>query len=609
MQGTSYATDNLTSKLKAWLLRLKDVLETSHDAKCNRLALSVTGFSASGQEIYLSEPIDRVPASEISQVRAESARLNRVAVSHTKASGAGREVEHNICIVAPFPPAAAEITGWIEIEARVPSEKTIRPFIDDVTQAMGWVLFHVENERRERDQEERASSFQALEAIVSLSSSQNFTDAARALVSEIANRFNCDRVSLGLLVRNKIKIEAISHTSRFSRSSIVSRLLRSAMEEAVDQNSVVGWPENASESFINRQQSELVERDRSKSVLTVPMFDGDTCRGALTFERYNNREFSDNEIHTIEALSSILTPLLIDKRDADRWLFVHAFFSMVSLLKKLFGKRNFVAKVVVASIILAGLALIFIERPQYVVARATVEGQEIRTISPAFDGVILSANVAQGEQVKSGEILFSLDDREFALERTRLIAQKRQAELELDRSLSSRERTETALINARLKQIDSQLSLIDEQIERSVVRAPFDALVVSGDLTKSIGVAVSRGEPLMRLSPLSNYDVQLDVEEKDLRLVTEGLPGTLTLSALPSRTFDIEVTDLVPFARYQDGATLFSVEARLVNDQTPLLHGMTGSSRLRVGTRPLYILWGLPVYNQARLWAWRNLAL
>ena len=609
MQGTSYATDGLASKLKTWLLQLKALLEASHDVKCYRLGLSVTTSAKPDHDIYISEPTDRVPASEIPRTRDEAARLNRIAISHIKTLGAAEDTSQNICIVAPLPSILTVTEGWIEVEARVSSERLIRLIIDDITQAMGWVLFHIEHEKREADQEDRDRSFRALEAIVSLSSSQSFSDASRALVSELASRFECDRVSLGLLSRNKIKIEAISHTSRFSRSSVVSRLLRSAMEEAIDQNSVIGWPENTPETFINQQQSELVEYDESKSVLTVPLFDGEICRGALTFERYKNRGFSNEDIHTVEALAGILTPLLIDKRDADRWLIVHAFFSLVNLLKKLFGKRHFIAKVVVFSILLLGLALTFIERPQYVLAQATVEGREIRTMSPAFDGVILSANVTQGEQVRKGDLLFSLDDREFALERTRLLAQKRQAELELDRSLSSRDRTETALINARLEQIESQLSLVDEQIERSAVRAPFDALVVSGDLTKSIGVAVSRGEPLMTLSPLSEYDVQLDVEEKDLRIVTEGMEGSLTLSALPSQTFSIEVTNLVPFARYQEGTTLFSVEAQLTDEDTPLLHGMTGSSRLTVGTQPLYVLWGMPIYNEARLWAWRNLAL
>lgn len=607
MQVTESARDELSSELMNWLVQLSAALNADGNL-CKRVALWLPDLSDSRDGLFISLPQDRVPAAEMSRTREEAARLNRITLSGLSSAGNSKAGDA-IHIVVPMSVADPDRSGWIEVEAHVTSQDLAQGLIEKITQALGWLLFRLELAKGASLKGAGDRSFRALEAIVSLSSSEQFSDAVRALVSDLANRFDCDRVSIGLAKRNTVKLEAISHTSRFTRSSTVSRRLRGAMEEAIDQSAVVAWPANISGSFINDQQSELVENDATKAVLTVPLFDGSAIQGAITFERANGNNFTSDDVLTIEALCNILTPLILDKRKADRWLISHALVASANMLKRLLGKRHFAAKTVVLVMVLISAALVLIQWPHYITSEATIVGREIRTLSPAFDGVILRADAKQGEQVTEGQFLFSLDDREFELERSRLVAQRRQAELELDRALSSRDRTESALINARLEQIDSQLLLIRDQIDRSIVRAPFDALIVSGDLTRSIGSAVNRGEPLLTLAPLTEYQVKLDVEEDDLRSVYEGQRGTLTLSALPNRRFTLEVAELVPVARYEGGSTLFTVEANLLDEEAPLLHGMTGSSRLFVEDLPLYLLWGRPLYNEARLWAWRTFAL
>lgn len=141
------------------------------------------------------------------------------------------------------------------------------------------------------------------------------------------------------------------------------------------------------------------------------------------------------------------------------------------------------------------------------------------------------------------------------------------------------------------------------------MRAPFDALVVSGDLTRSIGRAVSRGETLLILSPLNEYRVVLETPEADIAKLEAGQKGQLRLSAVPERSFSVEVTELVPVAQYRNNETVFSVETQLLDRPDILLHGMTGSARIQVSEQPLFILWGKPLWDRIREWAWRNMPL
>ena len=53
----------------------------------------------------------------------------------------------------------------------------------------------------------------------------------------------------------------------------------------------------------------------------------------------------------------------------------------------------------------------------------------------------------------------------------------------------------------------------------------------------------------------------------------------------------------------------FFVETQLLDRPDILLHGMTGSARIQVSEQPLFILWGKPLWDRIREWAWRNMPL
>ena len=63
-----------------------------------------------------------------------------------------------------------------------------------------------------------------------------------------------------------------------------------------------------------------------------------------------------------------------------------------------------------------------------------------------------------------------------------------------------------------MKQIDAQLELIDAQLARMRLTAPFSGVVVSGDLSQSLGSPVEHGQVLFEVAPLDAYRVILEVE-------------------------------------------------------------------------------------------------
>lgn len=594
-----------TERVELWLYHLSVIIACEPGVEFLRVATNLVLDEAGETRILASYPNNRAPSKDIDIAKTEAFRLGRIALAGGMPEAG---TAHPTSIVIPLHMKDGIAHSWIECEARFSHNDQISAIIDRIGLAFGWLLFFKSENSESSSKQANEKSVSALNSIVSLTAAKGFSDASRSLVTDLAERFKCDRVSLGLSNRKKIKVRAISNAGKFSSSMLLVRRLRQAMEEAYDQKQILLWPPlKDQDDLLLNAQAELAEKDITRCILTIPLFDGRSQQGAISFERSGNNKFGTSEIETLEALSSVLTPLILDKRHNDRWLLSRAFFSLKNFIMLALGRRFFAIKLSIVSAIVVFTLLAVIERPQTVVADATVNGSETRTISAAFDGFIEQVYAQEGNQVKEGDLLVQLDDRDFNLERLRLLALRSQAELELDRAISVRDRGDTELIQARLRQVDAQLALIDQQILRSAVRAPFDALIVSGDLTRSVGRAVSRGETLLVLSPLNEYQVTIDTSERDVAKLHPGQIGQLKLSAIPDQNFEITITELVPVARYENNMTLFSVQTNLLTEPDILLHGMTGSARIKVDQVPLYVLWGTPLLDRAREWLWRNL--
>ncbi len=198
-------------------------------------------------------------------------------------------------------------------------------------------------------------------------------------------------------------------------------------------------------------------------------------------------------------------------------------------------------------------------------APGTVNGEARRAVSAPFDGYLQTQFARAGDVVRAGAVLAELQDNDLVLNRLRKLAARRQTEAERDQALAKRDLAQAAIAKAALEQKDAEIALDEEMLERARIRAPFDAVVVSGDLAQSIGKPVSRGDVLYELAPLDRYRVTLNVPETAIGSIRAGQKGQLLLTALPERPFAVEVIAVTPVARVADGVNSFEVLAHLAD--------------------------------------------
>jgi multidrug efflux pump subunit AcrA (membrane-fusion protein) len=160
---------------------------------------------------------------------------------------------------------------------------------------------------------------------------------------------------------------------------------------------------------------------------------------------------------------------------------------------------------------------------------------------------------------------------------------------------------------AEVAQTDAKLALISDKLEHATLTAPFDGVVVSGDLNQYLGTPVEQGKLLFQIAPLNAYRVILQVDERDISNLTLGQTGKLTLSGLPGQTLDFAVQQITPVANQQEGRNFFRAEARLLGASDRIRPGMEGVGKVGVGSRKLIWIWTHSLVDWFRFWIWKEL--
>jgi len=213
--------------------------------------------------------------------------------------------------------------------------------------------------------------------------------------------------------------------------------------------------------------------------------------------------------------------------------------------------------------------------------------------------------VRAGDVVHAGDVMAALDDKDLGIERLKWSTKKGEQEREYGKALAKQERAEASIIQAQIQQAVAQIDLLDEEIKRTRIVAPFDGLVISGDLSQSVGAAVKRGDELFQVAPLDSYRVILKVDERDITDIRPGQEGILLVTSIPLQPLHYVVTRVTPIAEAEEGMNSFRAEAMLQESSGRLRPGMKGVSKTDVEQRLLIRIWTQRLVDWARVMIWK----
>ena len=534
---------------------------------------------------------------------AERALTERMQVAVPAPANSGSD-ESGLHIAFPIE-SRGEVHGVVVVDAVAKPGADLQRILRRLHWGAGWIEGFVWRNRTEESKRQLDVAAIALEMLAVVNEHETLDGAAIALVNELAQRLNCERVAFGLVVRQGLRLRAMSNAAWFQKKADIVAAIENAMEEAFDQAaSIVIPPLPATANRIAIAHADLMKAWNATTVASVVMRTRAETVGILSFERMSGEPFDTTHLDVFELVSALVGPVLRMKAESRRLFAGRAATIALDATHVLFGRKHPAAKLGAIATVLAVALLVFWTGEFRITAKSVLEGSVQRAAVAPFQGFIQEAPAKAGDIVHAGQLLASIDDRDLRSDVMKWESE-RQKNIQRERdALAKHDRAGSLVASAQLRQAEAELALATDKLSRTRIVAPIDGLVVSGDLSQLVGTPVEQGKVLFEIAPLSSYRVVLQVSEFDIRYVSLAQRGLLSLTGAAGATVPFEVERITPVATTQSGRSAFRVEALLEPTEIQLRPGMEGVAKLSVGKASLLWIWTRSVVERLKVLVW-----
>ncbi|MCG2593344.1 HlyD family efflux transporter periplasmic adaptor subunit [Ramlibacter sp. XY19] len=498
------------------------------------------------------------------------------------------------------------LRGAVVMEIRARPDPEVQRVLRLVHWGIAWLVAEFRQQALAGHQK-RADRLEVAQQLVATALQESaLRAAALAVANDLAGRLACERVALGFVRHDRVEVEAISHTATFDRRSDFVRLLAEAMDEVPDLAQSFVHPPLGPDAVGGLAHAALSAARDDGAVLSVPLANDNDTLGVLTLERRRDQPFSAEELELCETLGQLLGPIFAMKQQEALGLVQRTGLAMRRGGTMLFGPQHPGLKLATLVVVVAAAVLAVATVSYRVSAKVLIEGAVQRAVVAPYQGYVAESHVRAGEAVRRGQMLARLEDRDLLLERARWSSEAEQMARRYRQSAAAQERAGMSIAAAQEDQARAQLALVEERLSRATLVAPFDGLVVTGDLSQMLGSPVEQGKVLFEVAPLDAFRVILNVDERDIADVARGQRGELTLSGMPYERLPFTVRNITPVSTAQEGRNFFRVEAQLDSADARLRPGMEGVGKVEAGERKLLWIWThtFTEWVQLALWRW-----
>lgn len=455
-----------------------------------------------------------------------------------------------------------------------------------------------------QNQQALSHSTAVLDLLALMNAEERFLAVAMTLCNELAARHKCDRVSLGWIDGGYVRLQAISHTEKFERKMEAIKAIEQTMEESFDQDEIVVCPPPDGAAMVTRDHEAFADSQKVKFLCSVPIRVNGSPVGVVTCER-NTEPFEDSETRLLGLCAEMVGRRMSELKERDCWLGARAAAATREALSKIVGVRHTWAKVISAGVAV-GLAVLFFGTMNYrVKASFILRTDDIAILSAPFNGFIEEAPARPGDPVHPKDTLLKLDTRDLLLEEAAALADLDRFTRDAEKSRATNGLAEMRIAMAQAEQARVRLDSVRFHLSQAVLTAPFDGVVVEGDLKKRIAAPVKQGDPLFKIARTDRMYVECEVKENDIHEVRDDAGGQIAFASQPKLKFPMRLERIEPVAQVKDQKNIFIVRCQV---QCPAESwwrpGMTGVAKLDVGRRTFFWVISHRTVDFLRMYFW-----
>ncbi|MFN4171156.1 MAG: HlyD family efflux transporter periplasmic adaptor subunit [Pseudorhodobacter sp.] len=489
-------------------------------------------------------------------------------------------------------------------------EPQLRPILRRLQWGAGWLYGIIAERQSRNDRDTSADTSAALRVLAAMEDGETLEASLRAFVNEVQALIRAERVSVALVHGGRLRLRALSQTAEPETRSAGARSLVQAMEEGRVQIQPLTWPAPEPTGVaVLAAHAAHAARSGALGIVTLPLTVAGRIIGMVSAERMQpdpgGGRFSAPEQARLEAIAGLCAPMLHLRMRENRIWSGRGRLWLGRAVAAVFGRRSPGIRMAAGLLAVSAVILGTVQTGMRITAEAELRGDMQRVAVAPFDGFIAAAAVRAGDTVRAGDVLAVLDDTDLRLDLLRWESERARLEQEKSTALAAGDRARIAALDAQIARVAADAELARSRLDRVRIRAPFDGLVISGDLSQRLGAPVRQGDDLFQVASGQDLRLDLRVGEYDIGLVEAGATGRLALSGISGAEIAFEVTRIAELASAGAGGTVFRAEARLIDPPPGLRPGLDGVAKVDAGRAPLFHALFRPVTTRLRILLWK----
>jgi RND family efflux transporter MFP subunit len=451
-----------------------------------------------------------------------------------------------------------------------------------------------------------------LEALVrtsgEITSTLDLDRVLQAIVNGPSSVVPYERAGIALEERGRTELRAVSGVAQLNADDPQYSRLRDLLR----------WGAILKEPLLVTQHGDEIDSDREetrakfheyfaetgmRACYLIPLMDEEGRVGTLLFESSDPGFLTEAHLEMITVLASQATVALRNASLYKEVPFIGILQPLVERKKRFLALEKHRRVALIAGAAAALVFLFAVPLPLRVDGNAVVAPAHSAHLGSEFDGVIKNVYVHEGDTVKKGTVIASLEDWDYRSTLAAAKAKHETATAQMDRALASSDGTEAGIQRVQADYWAAEVARAQERLDKTAIRSPIDGVVATPQTENLVGHKVKQGESFIEIVDNSQALVDVAIDEGDVGLLHSGEKASLKLDGFPERTFHGQVAVVSPQGILKDTEPVFFARVSVSNPAQLMRAGMQGRGKISTGWRAA----GVVFFRRPAIWIWSKL--
>lgn len=212
-------------------------------------------------------------------------------------------------------------------------------------------------------------------------------------------------------------------------------------------------------------------------------------------------------------------------------------------------------------------------------ATGTVYASVTKDIVANNSGEIKDLSVKEGDTVKAGDKLFTVDNQQIRQQVSVAQLNLEKQQLQMDKMKTQ---DDINLQNLQIQDAQNSLNNAEAQLNNMTVTSPINGVVITRN--NNDGDNIQSGKAVITVIDPQSLKVKAAVDELDISKVKVGQTVQVKFNAIDGKTYDGTVDSISALGSTTNNVTTYNVDINL-NDKTGVMLGMTANVSIQVESK------------------------